>query len=295
MTSVISIRREDREFRMPIFDRSDEECIAFKNKKLSHYHIVRLNDNHMTTGRVDRNQEFDYLGLRNADLQGRRVLDVGALDGVLSFNAERAGAARVLAIDVEDPRLQDWGWAGAPAPFDGLGQVKRRVFDELGAFFDSAVERRQKTVYDLDPEADGVFDVIFFYGVLYHLRHPLLAFDRLRAVATGAVCVETHVCNHEPMTPSCLFYRDDVLDKADSNWSGPSEACVASWMVDAGFRTVYAETKPRMRSRQRFVGFVDEPTFTVTAPAFRLLDDAYFAEARSEAARKIRLGALWRI
>lgn len=279
---------------MPNYDRTDAECVEFKNKKMPHYHIVRLNDNNMTTGKVDRNQEFQYIGIKNDDMLNRSVLDIGALDGVISFNAERAGATRVLAVDVEDPRMQDWGWRGAPPPFDGLGDIKRRVFTELRQFFDSRVEREQKTVYDLSPGADGAFDVIFFYGVLYHLRHPLLAFDRLRAVASGAICVETHVSNHEPMTPSALFYRDDVLDKADSNWTGPSESCVASWMKDAGFETVYAEIKPRVRSRQRFVGFVGAPTFTVNAANFRLLDAEYFAEVRADCARKIRLGGLWR-
>ncbi|ARE41312.1 Methyltransferase type 11 [Rhodovulum sp. P5] len=276
------------------YARSDKECRDFLAQKLPHYHIIDLNGKVRTPGRVDRNQEFDYVGLTNASLKGMRVLDVGALDGVLAFRAEKAGASQVLAIDVEDPAEQDWGWDGPAPSFAGKGEIKNRVFPALKTFFGSAVERKKKTVYDMTADADGMFDLIFFYGVLYHLRHPLLAFDRLRAVCRGAIVVETHVCNYDPYLPVCLFYGDDVLDNADSNWSGPTEACVASWMRDAGFKTVFAETRPRVASRQRFVGFVDAPTFEVNTDTFRLLDSDYFAEVRREAASRIRVGRMWR-
>lgn len=277
------------------FNRSDEDRAAFLAKKLPHYHIVRLNERINTPGRVNRNAEFRYLGLKPKDFRGKAVLDVGGLDGVITFNAERKGATRLLAIDVEDPAEQDWGHAGPPPAFANLGEVKNRVFPELKDFFGSVAERKRKTVYDLDPEADGRFDLIFFYGVLYHLRHPLLAFDRLRRVATGAICVETHVCNYDPMLPTSLFYEDDVLDDADSNWSGPTEACVGAWMRDAGFTTVYAEKKPRVVSRQRFVGFVGEPTFEVNADDFKPLNDAYFAEVRQAVESRLKVGRMWRI
>lgn len=279
---------------MPDFDRSDTDCDAFLARRLSHYHIIRLNDRIRTPGVVDRNAEFAYLGLGPDALRSRRVLDVGALDGVLSFNAERAGAAEVVAIDVEDPVRYDWGWDGPPKAMTTIGEVKRRTFDELQVFFDSRVMRRQATVYDVSPERDGLFDVIFFYGVLYHLRHPLLAFDRLRAVCRGALCVETHVCNHDPLTPASLFYRDDVLAGAITNWTGPSEACVASWMRDAGFATIYAERKPRVLTRQRFVGFVDAPTFPVDADNFKALDAGYFAKVRAACEARLAEGARWR-
>ncbi|MEM1314314.1 MAG: DUF1698 domain-containing protein [Pseudomonadota bacterium] len=276
------------------YNRTNDECDAFLEKRLPHYHVIRLNDEVRTPGRVDRNHEFGYVGLTNADLLEKSVLDVGALDGVISFNCERGGARRVLAIDVEDPAEQDWGYSGPAASFANHGDVKNRVFPELKTFFNSNVERQRKTVYQVDPKVDGEFDLVFFYGVLYHLRHPLLSFDRLRAVSRAAICVETHVCNFDPMLPASLFYLDDVLAKAESNWTGPTESCVASWMRDAGYRTIYAERKPRVASRQRFIGFCDAPTFEVNETNFRLLDDAYFAEARREALSKLRIGQFWR-
>ncbi|MEM6546324.1 MAG: methyltransferase domain-containing protein [Pseudomonadota bacterium] len=279
---------------MPDYDRPDEDCLAFKAQGLKHYHVIRLNDRIATEGRADRNAEFPYLGLSPEGFAGRRVLDVGANDGALSFNAERAGAVDVVAVDIEDPAHQDWGFSGPPTSFQEQGQVRGSTFEALKTFFASGVTRKQKTVYDLSAAEDGQFDIAFFYGLLYHLRHPLLAFDRLRGVCRGALCVETHVSNHEPYLPMTLFYGDDVLRGSDSNWTGPSEACVAAWMRDAGFPTVYAELKPRVRNRQRFVGFVGDPVFAVNPKTFRVLDEAYFAKVHAECARKIELGGLWR-
>ncbi|MGB5474419.1 MAG: DUF1698 domain-containing protein [Gammaproteobacteria bacterium] len=277
----------------PNYQRPDAECEEFNKQNLPHYHIVKLNDNISTRGRVDRNHEFKYLGLGKSDFREISVLDVGALDGVISFNAEKSGASKVLAIDVEDPAQQDWGWSGATEKYSNLGNVKNRVFPALKQFFSSNVRREQKTVYQIKPE-DGPFDIIFFYGVLYHLRHPLLAFDKLRAACSGAICIETHVCNYDPMVPSALFYLDDVLYKADSNWTGPSESCVVSWMKDAGFNNVYIETKPRMQSRQRFIGFIDKPTFTVNSGNFSIADGTYYSKVRANTLHKIETGRLWR-
>jgi tRNA (mo5U34)-methyltransferase len=121
------------------------------------------------------------------------------------------------------------------------------------------------------------------------LRHPLLAFDKIRAVCRGAALVETHVCNVDPMLPSSLFYLDNVLDKATTNWTGPSESCVASWMRDAEFQSVWAEITPRMPTRQRFVGFVEEPTFRISSK-FKFCDDKYFALARLAVERALKAG-----
>lgn len=128
------------------FNRTDDECREFLQQELPHYHIIQLNDRIRTPGRVDRNQEFAYIGIKPGDLVGRSVLDVGALDGVTAFNAEKAGASPVLAIDVEDPALQDWGWSGPSESFSGHGEVKNRVFSKLKEFFNSNVERRKVTV-----------------------------------------------------------------------------------------------------------------------------------------------------
>ena len=47
------------------------------------------------------------------------------------------------------------------------------------------------SVYDLSPRTFGTFDTVFFFGVLYHLRHPLLALERIRNVCTGTFLMQT--------------------------------------------------------------------------------------------------------
>jgi len=83
------------------------------------------------------------------DLSGQRVLDIGAWDGWFSFEAERRGAV-VTAVDcVEVP---------------GFRQIQKK----LG----SKVDYRVVDLYDLPQSGLGKFDVVFFLGVFYHLKHP---------------------------------------------------------------------------------------------------------------------------
>lgn len=120
-------------------------------------------------------------------LDGQRILDVGAWDGYWSFEALKRGARAVQAID-------DFS--------DGLGaqlNVPRgswTTFDlckEAHGYSDERCNRREISVYDVMPETFGMFDTIFFFGTLYHLRHPLLALDRLAAICNGWIFVESAV------------------------------------------------------------------------------------------------------
>src|SRR5262245_51325353 len=99
------------------------------------------------------------------DLTGLSVLDIGAWDGFFSFEAERRGARRVLATD--SFCWGQGGW-GTKAAFE----LARRA---LG----SRVEDLDIDPLDLSPDRLGTFDLVLFIGVLYHMRHPLLALERV--------------------------------------------------------------------------------------------------------------------
>ncbi len=275
---------------MPNYNPDDRQCQQFLGKNLPHYHKIWLNTDIHTPGQTDWTDEFEYLGLSDTDFPGKNVLDIGALDGVHSFNAERLGAKRVLAVDVEDVEDYDWGYAGPPGRLKGKGEIKNRVFQELKTFFASNVERQRLTVYELKPEEVGQFDIVFFYGVLYHLRHPLLAFDRIRPVCRDMICVETHVAKIDPALPYSFFYLEDELDGACTNWTGPSEACVVHWMKDAGFEKIYYEKKPARDRRQKFIGFVDKDRVVNDAMQlnFSLADEEYFQRSRQQVLQRIK-------
>ncbi len=94
-----------------------------------------------------------------ARLDGWRVLDVGCNAGFYSFELARRGAS-VLGIDVDARYLAQARWAAG----------------EFG--LQDRVEFRQMEVYELARE-QAQFDLVWFMGVFYHLRYPMLALDIL--------------------------------------------------------------------------------------------------------------------
>jgi tRNA (mo5U34)-methyltransferase len=156
------------------------------------------------------------------DLTGLRVLDIGAWDGWYSFEMERRGA-RVLAVDCWDnPR-----------------------FHQIHAALNSRVEYRQMDVYDLTPETVGRFDIVLFMGVLYHLKHPLLALERVCAITTRLAIVDSFVLQekHRPGEeiagrPIMEFYETEELGGQTDNWCGPTVSCLLAFCRTAGFARV---------------------------------------------------------
>src|SRR5215212_3755329 len=115
-----------------------------------------------------------------ASLAGQSVLDIGAWDGFFSFEAERRGASRVVAADYYSWHGTGWGTGQGKAGF----QLAREA---LG----SRVEDADVDVMDLSPGRLGTFDVVLFLGVLYHLPNPLLALERVAAMANDLLVLET--------------------------------------------------------------------------------------------------------
>ncbi|HBL26088.1 MAG TPA: hypothetical protein DD490_04550 [Acidobacteria bacterium] len=201
------------------------------------HHIIHFPHGIVSPGAYDPRVILDRLAL--PDLHGKRVLDVGTRDGFFAFECEKRGA-EVVAIDHTDP-----GNTGFLAARKILG---------------SKVEYVQANVYEVAPDQIGTFDVVLFLGVLYHLRHPLLALDRLRAVSRGLVYVESLVCDQSVFTgllearplaelapglgevPIAQFlphgrYHPDWTNK----WS-PNTACLRALLEDALFTVEEVQT-----------------------------------------------------
>jgi tRNA (mo5U34)-methyltransferase len=186
------------------------------------YHIWEIFDGIFTPGIASVAENCDRLGLPT-DLSGRRVLDLGANNGCISFECERRGAAEVIGLEPYGDETR-----GFERIRDTIGSTKTRFM--IGS------------VYELDPEVLGYFDVVIFSGVLYHLRYPLLAIDNIRRVATADVFVETHISDNELIPPVrhlplWKFYRLNELNNDYSNWFGPNIAAVIEAFESAGFRT----------------------------------------------------------
>ncbi len=180
-----------------------------------------------------------------ADLTGKRVLDVGAWDGYWSFEALKRGAREVVAIDdfsdylgiLEERDRNAW------ENFDLCRQA-------LGHGED-VCKRVEMSVYDVSEEKLGRFDVVFFFGTLYHLRYPLLALDKLASVCDREIFVESAVSDDfSPYKGAngpggfgsghagrmvMEFYPGTEYGKNDTNWWAPTVACMAGMVRAAGF------------------------------------------------------------
>lgn len=155
-----------------------------------------------------------------ADLSGQSVLDIGTTNAGTAFELERRGAERVVAVDIFDPEH-----FGVRA---------------LTEFLNSKVEFVQTTVYELAQCFQEPFDLVICWGVLYHLRHPLLALDNLRAVTGREASLETAVCDSElPRRQRdrrvARFYRRDELSGDGSNWFSPTVSTLVDWCGSSGF------------------------------------------------------------
>jgi len=168
------------------------------------------------------------------DLTGKSVLDIGAWDGFFSFECERRGAARVLAIDTFA-----WDHYGK----DGFLLAHQTL--------NSKVEHRRLAAEDFDVATLGTFDLVLFLGVFYHLRSPIQVLDRIRAVTTGTLICETHAlvpAFHEKY-PLVSFFPGDGLEaglKYEFS-SEPTIEAMRQMLRSSGFTKVDVKHMPSMR------------------------------------------------
>jgi tRNA (mo5U34)-methyltransferase len=79
------------------------------------------------------------------------------------------------------------------------------------------------------------FDEVLFLGVLYHLRHPLLALDSLRRLTRKHLYLETAVWGSTTDPPMARYFRRDELAGDSSNWFAPTLSCLVDWVESSGF------------------------------------------------------------
>ncbi len=171
-----------------------------------------------------------------ADLRGRSVLDIGCNAGFYSLEMKRRGAARVVGIDSDETYL-------AQARF--AAEVNR-----------ADIEFRKLDVYDVAKLGER-FDLVLFMGVLYHLRHPLLALDLLWEHVVGDMLVfqslmrgskevaelrsdyafwETEMFE-QPGYPT-MYFVERRYSHDPTNWWIPNRACAEAMLRSAGFEIV---------------------------------------------------------
>jgi len=207
---------------------TDTDRIAARVNSVKYWrHRIDFGNGVVSPGRTD-SRIFEALNL--CDLRGKAVLDIGASDGLFSFECERRGASRVLAIDVwesqnEETLRSSWG-------------ESIEAFLTAKEILGSGVEYKKLSVYEVSPETVGVFDIVLFLGVLYHLQDPFLALRKIATVTKELLVVESHAIRTLTKAPMMRFYPGRELDDNPRNWWGPNLECIRHMLLASGFRKV---------------------------------------------------------
>ncbi len=184
---------------------------------LGWYHSIELPDGSVIPGL----QSIATLRERIArfpipqDLRGKRVLDIGCWDGWFTFEMERRGAT-VVAVD----------------------SARQPTFLEAKKLLNSKAEYVVEDVCHLSPRDIGYFDIVLFFGVLYHLKHPLLALEKVCELTRDMACIESLVIDDPPQPdaiPLLEFYEGTELAGQFDNWCGPNTSCMLAFCRTAGF------------------------------------------------------------
>jgi len=180
--------------------------------KVNWWHSIKLGDI-VTKGAVSTSAQNVISQLIPKDLTGKTVLDIGAWDGYYSFECEKRGAKRVVAID----NLQRWKYKSM------LG------FETAKKYLDSKVEFYHVDAYDICTFFKESFDIILLFGIFYHVPDPVLLFKNLYKKCNECVLIEGEV----------NLRTDKVMELKDwktNYWWVPSLSCLLEIIKIAGFK-----------------------------------------------------------
>src|SRR3954470_20149042 len=216
---------------------ADTQSLRERVAEREWYHTVELVPGVETPGYFDlRDVAQEVLP---ASLSGARCLDVATFDGFWALELEKRGASEVMAIDILDAGRWDWPIGSGDAALaamhqrKGAGEGFELVMDTLG----KRIERRELSVYELDPDEVGKFDFVYMGSLLLHLRDPVRAIERVRSVARA----EALFVDAIDLELSLLLPRRSVADFDGIGrpwWWKPNTAAFARMVRSGGFDVV---------------------------------------------------------
>jgi tRNA (mo5U34)-methyltransferase len=170
------------------------------------------------------------------DLSGKTALDIGCNAGFYSIELAKRGAD-VLAIDLDPHYLKQGKW----------------VSEQFA--LEDKIEFRQMQVYDL-AHMEQRFDIIWFMGVFYHLRYPILALDIVAQKVKEILIFQTLTMPGEniidPPENLGINEREIMMDEGwpkmafiekrlnndPTNWWAPNASCIEAVMNTCGLKTI---------------------------------------------------------
>jgi tRNA (mo5U34)-methyltransferase len=188
------------------------------------FHQIDLGDGLVTPGWSNARQDkLPPFGLPT-EMTGLRVLDVGCAEGFFSFEAERRGASEIISLDFDPECIKRF----------------KLCADALGS---KATHPQVQSIYTLDPAVLGTFDLVMFFGLLYHLEHPLLGVEKVAAMTTGTLLVQSYTLETAALTDQSLarFRPHGIMSGPKDNpihdptvfWE-PNAACIRDMLDNVG-------------------------------------------------------------
>ena len=209
------------------------------------FHSIDLPYGVVTPGQGSRAYIKDAADIYFAmGIEGRSVLDVGAWDGAFSFEAERRGAADVLAVD--DPAWRPATWTSGKAGFDLCHEALASTVRSL------MLDLPQVTLENV-----GQFDIVLYNGIFYHVLDPIRDLIEMSRIARHVLTVETYIDNLENHRPVMNFFPGEKMPAGlPQNGWGPNSLLMHALLAKLGFETVLEWPTPLQGAyRSIFIGF----------------------------------------
>jgi len=206
------------------------------------YHTLELAPGVVTPGWFDLRGVVDRVPLPPS-VAGLRCLDVGTFDGFWAFALEQRGAAEVVAVDVVDAAAWDWPAGSEAAVVEAIGARRSGGFALAAEVLGSRVDYRQRSVYALDPDELGQFDVVYVGSLLLHLRDPVRALEAVRSVCRGRLVVVDAIDGPTSLVGRPLATLDGV---GRPWWWLPNLAGLRRLVEAAGFAVVEGPRRLRL-------------------------------------------------
>jgi tRNA (mo5U34)-methyltransferase len=177
------------------------------------------------------------------DLRGKSVLDIGCNSGFFSLEMKKRGAERVVGVDFMPHLLAQGRFASH--------------------WFDLPVEFYECDAYDVQT-LHSKFDIVVFVGVLYHLKHPLYALEKIAGICNETMYFQSMVRGpagdietredyradelsiFDPPAWPKLYFIEKKFNGDESNWWIATASCLKAMVRTSGFRTVEETSNPEI-------------------------------------------------
>ena len=197
----------------------NEKEILEEMNKYKFYHCIKLTENITTPGNKGylpiQDQIFE--NLNQISFKDKKVLDIGCRDGLFSFYCEQKGASEIFAID---------------------NDLSNATTKFLVPFFNSKIKFKCMNLYDLKKEEFGLFDIIIFPGVLYHLRYPFWALKVITDLLKkgGKLIIETAII--EDYTNKSILFAPTGSDSPyePSSCTFFNKKCIEDTLTSLGYK-----------------------------------------------------------